>query len=289
MRYNNEFKTSNFSMSDFYKVMKWIPRSKVDRQEPVDFDKDFIVNGSDIVFETIHEEFNGIDYVQIFINFNGVDVDVNDIILDFSPLLNGNVSLLQAKCSDDEIDVNNGTIITFKLDDNVTFTDQTREITGIQSLKLSFGKEVNGVTISNIIMRSQNYTYNLSDIENFLITGKNHVLRKLGHHTVIRVENNYQAPPYKPYKRPHPKGHYNEVPQELMQYVYMAGGAYAWLSRWEYESKPMKEAKAEADNYATRLLNQVDSAIANYVSDIEDKYDHDDLFHATSTNVTWGI
>ena len=69
----------------------------------------------------------------------------------------------------------------------------------------------------------------------------------------------------------------------------MAGGAYAWLSRWEYEAKPMKEAKAEADNYATRLLNQVDAAIAEYVSKMENRLDHRDLHHAISSRIEWGI
>ncbi|MBQ2654090.1 MAG: hypothetical protein IJF83_11080 [Methanobrevibacter sp.] len=261
-----EDKTSNYSMSDFYKVMKWIPRSRVDRQEPVEFKEEVSVVGDSVVFPTIHSEFNGIDYVQIFINFGGVHVDVNDVLLDFSPLANGNISLLQAKCNDSEITENADTIITFQLDDNVTFTDQTREITGVESIKLSFGTDVTGAKITNLIMRSGNYTYTLSDIENFLITGKNHVLRKLGHYAKHR-----------------------KVPKELMSFVYMAGGAYAWLSRWEYETKPMKESKAEADNYATRLLNQVDSAIANYISDIENKFDHKDLFHATSQGIEWGL
>ena len=60
--------TSNFDMSDFYKVLKWIPRSKVDRQEPCDFDE-VVVEGESIVLPTIYEEFNGIDEVFVFINF----------------------------------------------------------------------------------------------------------------------------------------------------------------------------------------------------------------------------
>ena len=51
----------------------------------------------------------------------------------------------------------------------------------------------------------------------------------------------------------------------------------------------MKEAKAEADNYATRLLNQVDGAIAEYINNIENDYEHDDLFHATATGIEWGL
>lgn len=257
--------TSNYSMSDFYKVLKWIPRSKVDRQFPVAVD-DVVVDGDCVVLPTIYEEFNGIDEVQFFINFHGVNVDVSNLLLDFSPLLNGNISLLQANCSDTEIDYDNDTIISFLLDDNVSFTDQTRIVTGVKSLKLSFGSEVEGIEITNVLMRCQNYTYTLTDIEQSMITGENHVLNKLGHFARNR-----------------------EVPKKLQDYVYMAAGAYAWLSRWEYETKPMKEPKSESNNYADRLLGQVDSAIAEYLADIENKKDHRDLFHATYRSVDWGI
>lgn len=258
-----EDKTSTFTMSDFYKVLKWIPRSKVDRQEPCDFDR-VVVDGESVVLPTIYEEFNGIDDVFVFINFNGVHVDSEDILLDFSPLVNGNLSLLQVNCKETEIDYDNDTLLVFPLDNNVKFTDKTRQITGVNSLKISFGTDAKGVKIQKILMKCSDYTYTLSDIENFLITGENHVLGKLGRYS-------------------------KEVPKELQQYVYMAAGAYAWLSRWEYEAKPMKEAKAEADNYATRLLNQVNNAIADYINNIENKFDHDDLFHATARGIEWGL
>ena len=105
-----EEETSKYSMSDFYKVLKWIPRSKVDRQEPCDFDR-VVVDGESVVLPTIYEEFNGIDDVFVFINFNGVHVGSEDILLDFSPLVNGNLSLLQVNCKETEIDYNNDTLL----------------------------------------------------------------------------------------------------------------------------------------------------------------------------------
>ena len=66
---DNTMETSDYSMSDFYKVLKWLPRSKVDRQEPCVVSDDVVV-GDSIVLPTIYEEFNGIDDVQVFINFN---------------------------------------------------------------------------------------------------------------------------------------------------------------------------------------------------------------------------
>lgn len=258
-----DLETSKYSMSDFYKVLKWIPRSKVDRQEPVIVD-DIVYESDCVVCPTIYEEFNGIDEVLVFINLNGVHVDKADVSLDFSPLVNGSLSLLQANYDGDDIPPNSETIISFKLDKNIRFTDETRVITGVQSIKLSLGTDSTNVKITKILFKCHDYTYTLSDIENFLITGENHVLGKLGRYS-------------------------KDVPQELQQYVYMAAGAYAWLSRWEYEAKPMKEAKAEADNYATRLLNQVNGAISEYIVNIENKYDHEDLFHATATSIEWGL
>ena len=179
---DNIEETSKYSMSDFYKVLKWIPRSKVDRQEPCDFDE-VVVDGESIVLPTIYEEFNGIDEVFVFINFNGVHVDIKDVLLDFSPLVNGNLSLLQVNCKETEIDYDNDTLLVFTLDNNVKFADKTRQITGVNSLKLSFGTDAKGVKIQKILMKCFDYTYTLSDIESFLITGENHVLGKLGRYS----------------------------------------------------------------------------------------------------------
>ena len=59
-----EEETSKYSMSDFYKVLKWIPRSKVDRQEPCDCDG-VVVDGESVVLPTIYKEFNGIDVDEL--------------------------------------------------------------------------------------------------------------------------------------------------------------------------------------------------------------------------------
>ena len=95
-------KTSDYTMSDFYKVLEWLPRSEVDRQFPCDLTK-LVVKENSIILPTIYEEFNGIDEVQVFINFNGVEVDVPNLLLDFSPVVNGNVSVLQANCNDTDL------------------------------------------------------------------------------------------------------------------------------------------------------------------------------------------
>ena len=65
--------TSEFSMKDYYKVLKYLPKSRVDRQEPCQFEK-LVVKGSNIIIPTIHRDFNGTDSVQLFLNCNWFNI-----------------------------------------------------------------------------------------------------------------------------------------------------------------------------------------------------------------------
>jgi hypothetical protein len=89
----------------------------------------------------------------------------------------------------------------------------------------------------------------------------------------------------------HSKEEIKAIPHPLKQYEYMASGAYAWLSQWEFEAKPMKEPKSESNNYADRLLGQVDSALQKYLSTIENdpnkEYVNMKLIGATKLH--WGL
>ena len=70
----------------------------------------------------------------------------------------------------------------------------------------------------------------------------------------------------------------------------MAAGAYAWLTKWEYESKPMKEPQSESNNYADRLLNQVKLALEEYLDNINNaREDYVNLRLMNSTNIDWGL
>ena len=242
-------RNSTFTMIDFYKVLSWLPSSNVDREEPVDFTSE-TVQGESIVFPTIHQDFEGSDYVQVYLNCHNVDVDVTSISLSFSPLVNGNTSLCTVNCSNTSLDADIDSILTFPLDYNNTMEDTSRAISGVESINIDFGKDVTGVEIFKIVLRSNDYVYTLKDIETACISGENYVLRRL---------NNMK----------NEKDEIREVPELLQDYIYMAAGAYAWLTRWEAEAKPMKEPKSESNNYADRLFNQVDTALENYLSNIE--------------------
>lgn len=259
-----ENKSPIFTMKDYYKVLSYLPKSRVDRQEPLALNSKSVVrNRSSIVLPTIHQDFAGTDIVELYINCNGSHIDVSALSIGFSPLRNGNATVLTVNANETEIDYDNETIVTFTLDDNATARDLSRKLTGIESIKFDFGTEVNDIDILNLVLKSQDFTYTLADIKTACENGQAYVLRRL---------NNMK----------NEKEEIKEIPDLLKQYVHMAGGAYAWLTRWEYEAKPMKEPKAESNNYADRLFAQVDDAITKYLSNIEnnrnEEYIRIDLF-----------
>ena len=263
---------TSFNMDDYYKVLKYLYNSRVDRQEPVMITEPTFVDGDSIVLPTIFGVFEGIDNLQLFLNCHSVDVDVSSVSLGFSPLLNGNAKLLSLNCIDNTIDNSTDTLLQFTVDENYSATDKSRKLTGIESIVVDFGKDATGVEIQNIVMRSIDYTYTLEDLDIALENGEAYVLRRLND---LRQE----------------REGYKEIPKLLKQYIYMAAGAYAWLTRWEYEAKPMKEPKSESNNYADRLFTQVDDAITKYLSNIEnnrnEEYLH--LHQATYGELTWGV
>jgi hypothetical protein len=259
-----EMKSPNFNMEDFYKVLSYLPKSRVDRQEPLDLkSKSVVRNRQVLILPTIHQDFNGTDTVELYINCNGSHIDVSALSISFSPLVNGNAPVLTLNANETEIDYDSETIVTFTLDDNATARDLSRRLTGIESIKFDFGSEVNNIDILNFVMKSKDFTYTIADLKTACENGQAYVLRRL---------NNMK----------NEKEEIKEIPDLLKQYIYMAGGAYAWLTRWEYEAKPMKEPKSESNNYADRLFTQVDDAIKKYLSNIENNRDEEyirmDLF-----------
>jgi hypothetical protein len=267
-----EEETSNFTMKDVYKVLRYLAFSKVDRQIPVDFEKSIFVDGDSVVLPTIHGDFNGTDLVQVFLNCHDVDVDVKDIVLGFSPLLNGNVKVLSLNPLGDNLDKSNDTMLQFKIDENFRATDKSRLLTGIESITLDFGTDATGIEIQNLFIKTIDYTYTIDDLKVALENGEAYVLRRLND-----MENEKRG--------------FKEIPKLLKQYIYMAAGAYAWLTRWEYEAKPMKEPKSESNNYADRLFAQVDDGIRKYLSNIENNRDEEylNLDHVTTAGITWGV
>ena len=255
-------------MDKYYEIMHYLPTSRVDRQYPYDFDKEDRLDGSN-VYPTFYQNYNGIDIVEMYVDLP-VGVDVTKITLTFSPLYDGNANLLTLNALETTVEEDTVTILRFKVDNNAKMVDKSKQLTGIKALKVDFG-EIPNPHIHEIIFKSKDYTYTLEDLDMAYEDGLNYVLRALN-------------------DRQNEIAEIKKVPNTLEKYVYMSAGAYAWLTRWEYESKPMKEPKSESNNYADRLLGQVDSAIRRYLSNIENNRDEEyiDMNFLTATNLTWG-
>ena len=266
-----EVETSTFSMTDYYKVLKYLPKSRVDRQEPCEIST-LVVDGTDVILPTIHYDFNGTDDIQLFVNCHGVGIDVSKVSLGFSPLINGNASVVSLNAINENLSADDDDVILFSIDSNYTATDMSRKLTGIESIRIDFDDDATGVEIQKLVIRSKDYVYTLADINTACENGRAYVLRRLNN---MRNE----------------KKEIKAIPRILQQYVYMAAGAYAWLTRWEYEAKPMKEPKSESNNYADRLFAQVDDAITKYLSNIENNRNEEylNLDHVTYGEIKWGI
>ena len=255
-------------MDTYYEILHYLPTSRVDRQYPYDFDQEDRLDGSN-VYPTFYQNYNGVDLVEMYVDLP-TGVDVEGINITFSPLLEGNANLLTLNALPTEVSEDNVTILHFKVDNNASMVDHSRLLTGIKSLKIDFG-EIENVHIHEIIFKSRDFTYTLEDLDSAYDDGLNYVLRALNNR-----ENELDE--------------IKEVPPTLEKYIYMSAGAYAWLTRWEYESKPMKEPKSESNNYADRLLGQVDSAIKRYLSNIENNRDEEyiNMDFVATEGVGWG-
>ena len=258
-------------MDNYYEILHYLHNSKVDRHYPYDFSEDYVVENSSAVFPTAFDDYKGIDSVEAYLVFESDDIDVASISFGFSPLESGEASLLTLNAIPTTIIADTPTTIRFGVDTNARVADLSKLLTGVKSVKLDFA-DITGVKIIDIVLRTRDYTYTLKDLDKSYIDGENHVLRRLNQLQGERTQT-------------------TEIPESLKQYVFMAAGAYAWLSVWEYEAKPMKEPKSESNNYADRLFGQVDSALQNYLSSIENdpNKDYINMNLLCTTDVGWGI
>lgn len=257
-------------MDNYYEIMHYLKTSKMDRQYPYDFKEGFTFENNNAVFPTVYPDYKGIDEVEAYFIFKSSDVDVANISLKFSPLLDGSVSLLSLSALPTEIIEDTVTTIRFGIDTNAKVTDISKLLTGVKSINIDLGENGQGTQIVDIVFRTFDYNYTLSDLDKAYLDGEDRVLRRL---------NELQS---KETQR---------IPKELQRYVYMCAGAYAWLSTWENEAKPMKEPKSESNNYADRLFGQVDSALQKYLSTIENDPDktYINMNLIGASKLDWGI
>lgn len=273
------------SMADNYKLLHYLYSSKPDRQYPYwtpdektsDNEAPSPLDGTELVLSTISENYSGIDFIQLVINPHENQLNAEDFKFSFSSLPDGSLDMVSLTPDESgEIPLNQPYLISFTIDTNTKMRDKSRYLTGIRSVKISVGKDVQGLEFLDLVFKSEDYVYTLSDLENAYHDGEDYVLRTI---------NSFQLANGESFKE-------DEVPKELKRYVYMAGAAFAWLEHWEYEAKPMKQTNNESNNYADRLLMQVDKAIDRYLANLKKDFDEvglkDDRF-LKFRKVSWGL
>lgn len=272
------------SMADNYKILHYLYASKPDRQYPYwtpdketsDNEVPDPIDGTELVLPTIADNYDGIDCIELIINPHENELNAEDFTFIFSSLLDASLNLLSfTPVETGEIPKNEPYLLTFIVDRNKSMGDKSRRLTGIQAVKILIDKDVHGLEFLDLVFKSTDYVYTLSDIENSYYDG---------HDYVIRMINSFQLENGELEK--------DKIPDELKRYVYMAGAAFAWLEHWEYEAKPMKQTNNESNNYADRLLMQVNNAINNYLARLKKDYNEiglkDDRF-LKSRKVSWGL
>lgn len=259
-------------METYYEILHYLKSAKLDRQYPIIFPDDMGLawSGDKFVFDLLHSDFKGIDIVQILVK-SPVDVDNITPKIGFCIDDNGDLPILSASAPDQPLINGKTTLIEFEIDENNTMTDISNELTGIKKFSLDFSTIIDNLEILSIIFRSRDYTHTLADLDKSYADGERYVIDKLNSTDYF----NY----------------YDDYPKQLERYVLMCAGAYAWLTVWEYESKPMKEPKSESNNYADRLFAKIDAGIKAYLDSInnnpEDNYINPELTGAKS--ISWGL
>ena len=263
-------------METYYEITHYLKGAKLDRQYPIvlessNDDVDLSVrSGNNFVFDVIHGDFNGVDVVQVLLK-PSEDIDNITPKIGFCIDDEGTLPVLSASAPDQQIIKDKTTLIEFAVDENNTMADATSDLTGIKKFSLNFDVDVDNLKILAVVFRSYDYTLTLSDLDKSYADGERYVIDKLNSIDYF----NY----------------YEEYPKQLERYVLMCAGAYAWLTIWEYESKPMKEPKSESNNYADRLFGKVDAGIKAYLDSIhnnpDDEYINPSL--VGSKSISWGL
>lgn len=277
------------SMADNYRLLRYLYASKPDRQYPYwTPDKDTTDNtppepltGTELVMPTLNDNYEGIDFIELLITHEEESLKTSDITLIFSSLPDASYHNVSFKCDvDEDIPPNKPFLVKFVVDTNKQMTDGSRLLTGVSSIKILFDKEVTNLKFNDLVFKSEDYTYTLFALEEFYKDGVNYVLRGLQSKNIESSQEWILSEMLE------------KIPTVLKRYTYMAGSAFAWLEHWEYESKPMKQTNNESNNYADRLLGQVDKAIDNYLKTLDRNPDEsyiEDIDLVTYTGLEWGL
>lgn len=259
----------DYTMSDYYEVLQYLRETKVDREYPYEY-KELTNLESNNALELSTEHISNHDSSIHLTNVQNDDTllikldkprsyqEINTFELNIYTNSAFNSSDIQVSLSDSPIGIpvkitlqpvteenfSTQTIVNieFQVDDRTTkILKKNRRVPAIQSILITFKKSLGDVYISETVFRTTNCHITLESLDYNIRAGENYVETQL-----------YLADR-------------TDIPTTLTYLNYKAAAAYAWLTWWEDEGKAMNDGTVNGENYAARLFEQINSAIAKYI------------------------
>lgn len=261
----------DYPMSNYYEVLQYLRETKVDREYPYEFDNtNSLTYSGTTPLELTNEHISNhnssihlsnvksgdtllikLDKPKSYQEVNTFEVNlystseatINDIeiILSDSPI---GVSKKLTLTPDEGMEYSKENInnLIYNVDDRTSKVQKkNREVAAIQSIILTFKKDLGDVYISETVFRTKNFHYTLENLDYNIRAGQDYVRMQL-----------YLA-------------NVTDIPDVLTYLNFKAAAAYSWLIWWEDEGKAMNDGTVNGENYAARLFGQIDAAIEKYV------------------------
>ena len=267
------------TMEDYYKVLQYLRETHIDRRYPYEFEYiDYVLPKEQCeLVEEHHSDFSnslkvtGIsegqkvmiqlpvvrDYVDIdtfeILFYSDTEILPSDVEIGFSNTRSGVVN--QLVLTEDDI-YNEDSFISeegysqFKYlvrKTNTKMQKKSRKISSVHCINIKFNKAVDEIYISNLVARTDQFTITLEDLDEQIIMGKKYVANQL---LIEDIE---------------------DIPSFLEFLCFKGAGAYSWLIWFENEGKVMDDGTKQGRNYATRLLEDIDRFIENYLKSQEEE------------------
>lgn len=261
-------------MEDYYKVLQWLREAHIDRQYPYEFDntdniettgeKELVEEHSSDFNNSLHitgieqgskvrihlpkvRDYNDIDYFEILF-YSDETIQPSDITIGFSNTRSGVANQVELKADDishEDTVINEDGYHQFRYlvrKANTKMQKKNRWISSVFCINIEFNKAVDDFYLCNLVARVDQFNLTLEDLDEQIIIGKNYVMNQLRAYS------------------------WDEIPPQLEHLCFKSASAFSWLMYWENQGKVMDDGRKESRNYATRLLEQIDRFIENYLA-----------------------
>lgn len=261
-------------MEDYYKVLQWLREAHIDRQYPYEFDdteniettgeKELVEEHSSDFSNSLHitnieqgskvrihlpkvRDYNDIDTFEILF-YSSETIEPSDIEIGFSNTKSGvanQIELKKADVSEEDMVINEDGYHQFRYlvrKANTSMQKKNRRISSVYCINIKFNKAVSDFYLCNLVARVDQFNLTLEDLDEQIIIGKNYVMNQLRAYS------------------------WDEIPPQLEHLCFKSASAFSWLMYWENQGKVMDDGRKESRNYATRLLDQIDRFIENYLA-----------------------